>query len=863
VADLTYIRDQIVINDVLKARIDKLPPGSTIRLVAQQIRHDPGYALLMPGYHMVIVAGEYDNNGGSINVSGGPGKQPGAPGDDGAPGIANSEGIGNRPGGTGNPGGRGQGGTAATSVRITCELLRAGELQLFANGGAGSAGGAGGAGGKGGNGRIVRRPIDPIIIEGTSGGSGGSGGPGGAGGSGGQVLVAHIGALIFAPPVLEAAGGRGGSGGPGGRRGAKGALSEEDNGRPGPAGAPGPSGAAGTVTNSQISADAYLAHVLAELGPAAAEWAAYRLAVGEYHYRAYNPEDPSRAGFLIRAMREFDAVLRLDPTNAQAARLQQQILLDQNIIGLPNKLDLIPAFEQYITAFLGFGDLVFGVFNLGVQEMLQANTVESIGRLLDIQRGVIANAVTDTEVELHDAIVAQKDADDEVNEAKARVAEANNQIQAALEEMKNHSFSIEGLVGIVAEIGGAVVAVAAILPSGGTSVLALIPDLVALGESVSANAGPIVDALFRIEAPDLKNVTDAYKKVNKDVDEVVKDTKLLINFVNLIHKLAAGSTPDNSKYVALVQRGAELIHAQLLAEHRKGQADHTVEAVGAKLERGKALLAKTEELLGHLSNDVRVFRDAGLSAVRNAQIHVDSVLSFAFRAERSVEIYTLKSEVKNLFLDTGYVHPDIERDYAEIHLIPAELIAAYSQSWARLLQPVKMQADYLAYFSDQNNLDDDSRRLSFTDPDLLQNFRDMHDLQFTLDFDDLPAAHSDAKIQGVFVAFVGATSASGVISCEVRHGNRYEQRRPDGSVVVQLLQPRTDTQLARTTRLELAGVGFESAPPLTAPQSLSFWGRGVVGLWGLSIPQSEFDLDPPDLTELSEIQVWVGYQFLR
>jgi hypothetical protein len=58
-------------------------------------------------------------------------------------------------------------------------------------------------------------------------------------------------------------------------------------------------------------------------------------------------------------------------------------------------------------------------------------------------------------------------------------------------------------------------------------------------------------------------------------------------------------------------------------------------------------------------------------------------------------------------------------------------------------------------------------------------------------------------------------------------------------------------------------VNFASAPPLTAPQSLSFWGRGVAGLWNLYIPQSELDLNSPNLTGLSEIQIWVGYQFFR
>jgi hypothetical protein len=149
VADFTYIRDQIVINDDLKARIkkQKLPPGSTIRLVAQQIRHTPGFTLDMSGYNMVLVAGEYDNNGGSIDVSGAPGAA-GTPGGDGANGVATSGGIDNQPGGTGSPGGSGQGGTGATSLRIICELLRGGEIRLFANGGGGGAGGKGGNGGR-------------------------------------------------------------------------------------------------------------------------------------------------------------------------------------------------------------------------------------------------------------------------------------------------------------------------------------------------------------------------------------------------------------------------------------------------------------------------------------------------------------------------------------------------------------------------------------------------------------------------------------------------------------------------------------------------------------------------------------------
>ena len=694
-------------------------------------------------------------------------------------------------------------------------------------------------------------------------------GTGGLGGAGGHVRVIHIGAVLFAPPILLAAGGPGGVGGPGGSRGIKGSFSEQDNGKRGTTGAVGPSGPAGQATLSKVTADVYLNEVLGELGPDAAKWASYRLAIGEYHYRQHNPAIASRADLLARAMGEFDAVLRLDPTNDRAVRLQQQILLDQNILGLPNRLDLIPAFDQYIEHFAAFAPLIFGVFNLGINLVITSDDRKVMQTHLELRRQEIEGAIIDTEEDVRTAVSALKDASDEVQDAQARVVQVTSQIQAALEEMNNDSFSFGGVVGIVAEIGGAVLSVAAAVPTGGASLVGLVPSVIALTASVSENAGPLLNALFTTEALDLQSITDAYKRVSRNAEDIFQNVgedvsvTNFVNFVNLVHRLAAGTTAANSRSVALVQRGAELVHAQLLAQHRKDQANHTVAATAAKLDRARALLVSNQQLSDKLGIDALKFREAGLSAIRSAQLRVDSVLGFAFRAQRSAEIYILKSEGENLSFDTGYVDPDVEEDYAEELMDAVDLIAAYTESWSRLIQPVRMVDDYLAYFSDNNQLDNDSRRFSFKDPGVLQNFRDTHDFEFSIQLGDLPGDHPDAKIQGVFVAFVGAASPSGVISCEVRHGDRYEQQRPDGSVFSQLLQPRTDTQLARTTRLEPANVSFESAPPLTAPQSLAFWGRGVAGLWSVAIPQSEFELDPPDLTGLSEIQVWVGYQFIR
>jgi hypothetical protein len=66
---------------------------------------------------------------------------------------------------------------------------------------------------------------------------------------------------------------------------------------------------------------------------------------------------------------------------------------------------------------------------------------------------------------------------------------------------------------------------------------------------------------------------------------------------------------------------------------------------------------------------------------------------------------------------------------------------------------------------------------------------------------------------------------------------------------------------AKLERL-VADEGLGPDPLVTDPPSLAFWGRGVGGDWELSIPDHEFEAGL-DLTGLSELQVWIGYQFLR
>ncbi|MBR0748945.1 hypothetical protein JQ582_33935 [Bradyrhizobium japonicum] len=155
----------------------------------------------------------------------------------------------------------------------------------------------------------------------------------------------------------------------------------------------------------------------------------------------------------------------------------------------------------------------------------------------------------------------------------------------------------------------------------------------------------------------------------------------------------------------------------------------------------------------------------------------------------------------------------------------------------------------------------DTHRLSFTDGPELTSLRSTHSFSFRLEATDLPESHFETKVKNVLVSFVGAHNQSGEISCMVRHGAQYEQRRLDGTVEVQHLAPQTINRRAETTRLERPVENTD--PPIDAPTSLAIWGRGVGGDWDVTIEPHEIEAGSLDLSGLSEIQVWIDYQFTR
>jgi hypothetical protein len=896
-----YIRDILTIDDRVQRFYNDFAGDGAVFLLGRVVRHAPGCDLRVGSRPLIIVADVYDGTGGMIDARGADATAVGARGADGVypwpDAIVDSAGVDRPigPGGGGQGGGPGAPGGNGGTVTVRCR--RSVNAHISAAGGNGAAGGAGGNGSRGVGGHIIPdqtvtvddTPDDPSdfssheefipgeTIAGTPGGDGGGGGTGGAGGNGGAINFTSI--VDDTPPTLEARGGAGAPGGPGGAAGLDGNLSPT-TATEGSAGSDGGAGLDGQVTQTNISEPDYVAGLRSVLDfPGASyanHWAPFRIVTGEYFYHRHNASLADRAHYSQLAAIEFARALELQPDNGEALRLQAQLVGvpqavegtddvvwvggGNNALGLPPDLDVLPNFDAYINAFTGFGALTLGFMAMGTSAILEQETLSSLGSLVELQRQDAVAARENINDDLGIAVSEKKLASDEADYVQQQLDQTTSEIEAALAEMRESEFSFGDFLGTVAEIGVAIVSVAAAIPSGGASLVALVPAMVALADTAIADAEPIAKALLAGTDPDIKAIEDAYKKVDKNASAVVKAGKSISNFVTVVQRLSASTTPDNSKHVALVKRGAELTHQVLLARNRVTLAQQRIDATQAKLSRAAGVVAQAEKLRNELAFDAASIRRAGLLAIGVAQSRADALLDLAFRAQRSVEIYTLQDEEQHLVLDAGLLSPDVVRAYYEEEIREGDLVAELTTSWGQLLKPLEIQSDYVSYFDQAH--DQDRHRLSFTagDPEL-SALKTRGRFSFRVDASGLAPDRADAKARSVRLALVGASHPNGEVSCEVRHGGRYEQRRADGTIAVQLLEPRVSTRPAKLTRLA-ADEGLGADPPLTAPQSLAFWGRGIGGDWEVSIPASRLN-SGLDLTGLTEIQVWIGYQFLR
>jgi hypothetical protein len=836
-----YIRDVLKINNYIQTFHAQFAGNGPVYLLGRIVTLEEN--IRIGQRPLVIVADEFHGNGFTIDASGA------------------------WPGGNGG------------TVIVRCK--RSFDARISVSGGSGANGGTGADGTEGTpdiiiEGQWVSVPdpwpmetshdewIPGETIPGTPGSPAGMGGAGGNGGNAGTLVFT----TMEEPwsPFLEANGGGGGAGGSGGF------LGDEQ----GPSGADGSGGQASIINFSIVNEDDFLNSVRNDIGIYANYWAPFRVVVGNYFYHTYNSKVPDRSGDLLIAAGELAAALKFQPDNAEALRLQRQMIgyaetvpgTDEfvwkgggnNALGLPREMDLLPRFDHYINAYTSFGSLVLSFMNASTNWLLGAEGLGAMRRFAAEQLTEVAAARDNTLGELEISKGEQKLAVKEREYAQHRLDSNIADILAARPVMETKSFSFAGFIGTVATIGAAVVAVAGAIPTLGASVIAVVPSMIALANSISNNGEDIVKSLLKGDKPDdLDKVKKEYEKVGKDVSAIVKGTKSVVNFVKVIENIGAGSTPDNSKQVALIKQGAELAYAVMLSANREALAQQRVDAAQAKLARAEAVVNSVTQLNKDLAVQTHSIRQVGLAAMDIAASKAQALQTMAFRAQRSVEIYTLTYQEQNVLLDAGMVSPDIGRAYAEEEIKEAALAGALVSSWGKILNPINMQLAYDSFFDARP--DWDTHRLSFKGEVELRALKENHHFAFRLEVGDLPEEHFDTKVKNILISFVGATDPSGEVSCVVRHGGQYEQRRPDKSIEVQHLDPQLANRRAKTKPLDRPVQNLD--PPLDAPTSLAIWGRGVGGDWEVTIEPHELESGSLDLSGVTEIQVWIDYQFVR
>ncbi|MGW6070447.1 hypothetical protein ACWFRT_17910 [Streptomyces anulatus] len=846
-----YIRDTVTITDDLSTFCTR-PSIGPVFVIGRIVKHKPDCNLRVGANRVIIVADVYDDRNGMIDAG------------------ASSRGG---PGGT---------------VTVMCR--RSINARVNASGGDGTAGTVGADGSPGTPGyhsdgywETVTDPVTgetrevwhpDVDIPGADPTNGGPGGPGGPGGNGGSITFTSI--EDETPPELSAAGGAGGPGGPGGAA-AQGPYSAGSvDGDPGPYGPSGADGQVNVITLGEADYVAGLRPLLDSTGPSYANyWAPYRIATGEYFYHRYNPNVLERAEFGALAATEFERALELQPGNADAIRLQRQLVGfapspgavlvggGANALGLPHDLDVVPNFDKYIEAFTRFLTPVLEFLSIGVDGILASKTIGEVSEIAGQLSLQAVAAREDADRSLGIARTEQEHADSGVAYAQSELdratADISRAIVAAQQQPDPPEISFGGIVATIAEVGGAVLSVVAAVPTGGASLVALAPSLMMLADTVFDSAAPIAQALLGGDATDLEQISAAYNAVGQDVSDI-RSAHRVVNFVTVARRLVEVTTDQNAPHVALIERGTELAHELLLARNRAVLAAQRVDAGAARLARAHDVAAQAAALQSKQHLDAEAVKQAGLLAISTAQTKADVLLRLAFRAKRSVEIYTLKNEDANFPLDAGRIHPDLATDYYEKEIDEATLVSALTSSWGEILNLADMQIDYTEYFD--GPLDKDWMRRSFkaSDPQVVE-LKSLHRFTFTIDpVADVPDGHFDTKIRSIRLAFIGASHPEGEISCEVRHEGKYQQRRPDRTVTTQWLLPKVSTRNVKTTPLLPDEFGDDS--PLDAPRSLAFWGRGVGGSWQVAIPQQQFDTGL-DLNGLTQIQVWIGYQFLH
>lgn len=395
----------------------------------------------------------------------------------------------------------------------------------------------------------------------------------------------------------------------------------------------------------------------------------------------------------------------------------------------PRNFDVIPNFKEYIANFTNLGNLVATFTSIGNTLLLKSSDLQAFRDIFKSQKAQSDIRINEATADLEISKQNEKSVDAALKEVEKMIDDVKQRIEKAKDEMKKKPLSFGDIVGNVGELATAVSAVMAAVPTGGACLLILAPDIISFSKTVYNNATPLVQAIIDDkETQTLTVAKDQYAKVKEDVNDIANASTKVTNLLNVINTIKGGKTPDNSKLMDLVQKGAELAYEHLLKQQDLKSAQMKTKVLGERFvsEEGLQKFHDTAIALTTLSEEI--IREAGPKVIQAAFSKVDTFLDFAFRAQRSIEIYLLKDQTQYVYYDVGRVHPDVEADNIRDSDLADFLTTSYQLSFTRLLDPTDMWKAYQIYFD--RPLLKGIRRLSFTEPDILETFRSTFTLTF-------------------------------------------------------------------------------------------------------------------------------------
>ncbi len=876
IGSLTFVRDRITVNNAflneLNAQITdrNLPANALITIAAREILHDSNYNLQLPGYRLLIVADEYDGNGGSIDVSGANGGN-GAKGSDGQKGYASATPANCRDGKPGAPGGTGATGASATSLQLFCRRLK--RLNVIARGGAG---GNGGAGGKGGNGGSIVAMVDdgaggkqPDYV-GTAGGNGGRGGNAGTGGVGGQVTIRYMQRLASAPTVAVT-GGTGGTGGAGGAGGQ--GFYGEPNGTAGAKGSNGVKGADGTSSVQQWNEATFWSQLRAALGTnRTATWAEYRTRMGEYYLRSFAPGRPDATLQYSLAANEFRSVSRLQPGDGKAQVMLASLASHVTPAGAPRDFYLTPNFPQYEQAFVDYAPLVVSMVNNAKDLLLHANNLGYTREKLIAELAHIQASALIVESERAEATAAKLQAEGAVQACDGRIAGIDAEIEAKRAELTEARLSLgQNFVVSVLEAIVAIGAVVGAVYTAGASLAALPGLLVAAqnkwGQLSTDDNGEVMlqgtylsdwvewkDGKAQVK-PEIKALGAGMEKVVNSVRPAVNATLDLIDKAKVLGDIGQAQVDGElqSELKELLRRKAEMEFERAQARLGVRQTELRLATVELKAEQAQADLAAAQQMVDSLTADNKVLGRVTAMLMRRAQEYMTFLQRFQFWATRALDIYALTNYTSSMRFDTGFVHPDTEEDAYAVFSRGSSgkalsLMDAYLTSWAQLPGIIVLRNEYESCRMD---LLTQTQFWTFgSNHPVTQQIRQRGYADFEIGLSEIYDGRFECKLDGVRIALSGATSSEPMINCTLTHRGTSSTLRLDGTPQ-QFEYPSRGCPVPAVK----SSAQIDTAPP-SAPEA--FWGRSPAAKWRLAVQPDALQF--ADLSSLTEIAIAFSYK---